>query len=189
MTGRTANGLPQGSPSPEQGVLAMVELLSELISRACRVIAGALLLAIATVMFVGVFWRYVLGDPLSWYEEVAKFLMVWMTFIVVPAALHRGQHPNADIPAMLLPGAARWIAAGILLVLVALLAYLSWWAYLFALNARGQVALTVGNISLFWIFLSVPVGFALAVIVGANRLLRMLADRPLAELREPTVLE
>ena len=48
-------------------------------------------------MCAGVFWRYVLNDALSWSEETAKFLMVWMVFTASPIGLSFGGHAAIDI--------------------------------------------------------------------------------------------
>lgn len=50
---------------------------------ACRQRAWIALAAITLVILLQVFYRYVLNSPLSWPEEAARYVMVWMTF---PAA-------------------------------------------------------------------------------------------------------
>ncbi|MGI9425589.1 MAG: TRAP transporter small permease, partial [Hyphomicrobiaceae bacterium] len=51
------------------------------------------ILAIMTgIVVTSVFFRYVLNDALPWSEEIAKFFMVWLTFLAAPVGLSRGAH-------------------------------------------------------------------------------------------------
>lgn len=57
----------------------------------------------ATVVAVQVFFRYVLNHSLFWSEELARFLLVWLTFLGASAAYHRRAHPGIDTLSRLLP--------------------------------------------------------------------------------------
>lgn len=70
------------------------------------VVALLMALMCATVA-VGVFHRYVLVNPLGWTEEVARFCLVWITFLAAPLALRRGQHMQMDLLYARLPRGAR----------------------------------------------------------------------------------
>ena len=63
----------------------------------------------------------------------------------------------------------------------ALMAGLTQRGWLFALNARTQVALTVGDLSMFWIFVAIPIGCAGMGLVSVELALRALIGfvRPL----------
>jgi TRAP-type C4-dicarboxylate transport system permease small subunit len=43
-----------------------------------------------------VFTRYILGDPSSWTEELATFLMIWVGLLGASVALNRGAHLGID---------------------------------------------------------------------------------------------
>jgi TRAP-type C4-dicarboxylate transport system permease small subunit len=47
---------------------------------------------IFVVMVLQVSCRYVLGSPLVWSEEVARYLYIWVCFLGAPIALRRGNH-------------------------------------------------------------------------------------------------
>lgn len=53
-------------------------------------LAWLMLLAITLLNIAQVFYRYVLNDALSWSEEVSLWMMVWITFLMLPVAYHRG---------------------------------------------------------------------------------------------------
>ena len=52
--------------------------------------AMLLLVLMVVLVFLGVFFRYVLGASLAWYDEFASYLLVWLTFYGAVAASYRG---------------------------------------------------------------------------------------------------
>ena len=52
--------------------------------------AWVMLLAITLLNIVQVFYRYVLNNALSWSEEASLWMMVWITFVILPVAYHKG---------------------------------------------------------------------------------------------------
>ncbi len=68
---------------------------------------GGLVLAVdVAVVFVSVFYRYALHDPLHWAEEVASALMVTLIFLGAATVLGRRKHVGIDVFLGLFP--ARW---------------------------------------------------------------------------------
>ena len=45
-----------------------------------RSLCQLLLLLMTAIVLAQVFFRYGLGDALTWSEEASRFLMVWLTF-------------------------------------------------------------------------------------------------------------
>jgi len=52
--------------------------------------AWIMLLIITLLNIIQVFYRYVLNNALSWSEEASLWMMVWITFLMLPVAYHRG---------------------------------------------------------------------------------------------------
>ncbi|MCY4590947.1 MAG: hypothetical protein OXE86_10415 [Alphaproteobacteria bacterium] len=50
--------------------------------------AIALLVSMLAIVDIAVFMHYVMNDALSWSEEIAKFVMVWLTFVVASGFHH-----------------------------------------------------------------------------------------------------
>lgn len=69
------------------------------------VTAGALLLGLSLVMFVGVVFRYALNNALPWSDELAGFMLAWAAFLGAPIALRRAYHPAITLVADRLQGA------------------------------------------------------------------------------------
>lgn len=57
----------------------------------------------AVIVAVQVFFRYVLNHSLFWSEELARYLLVWLTFLGASVAYHRKVHPGIDIFYSMMP--------------------------------------------------------------------------------------
>jgi tripartite ATP-independent transporter DctM subunit len=55
-------------------------------------IAAFLVVAEAVILFAGVTSRYALGDPLTWTDELASTLFIWLAMLGAVLALDRGEH-------------------------------------------------------------------------------------------------
>jgi TRAP-type C4-dicarboxylate transport system permease small subunit len=126
-----------------------------------RYSAMFMVVVIACVIAAGVFFRYVLNDSLSWSEELAKYAMLWMVFLGAPIALRTGGHPNIEILLNLVPRRfsilVKTIVYGGVLFFCGFLTLKS---HDFAWNGRTQVAISIGDLSMYYIFVSIPVGMA-----------------------------
>jgi len=60
---------------------------------------------------VQVFFRYVLNHSLFWSEELARYLLVWLTFLGASAAYYRKAHPGIDILLGKMPASLQKTAA------------------------------------------------------------------------------
>jgi TRAP-type C4-dicarboxylate transport system permease small subunit len=123
---------------------------------------AAMVAAITAVTFAQVFTRYVLGDPLIWTEEVARYLFVWITLVGGAAAVRLHRHFGLDILRRFFPPLRTPLGALTMLVVAAFLALLLWTGIAETRQAALQIspALQVG---MHWAYLSIPVGAALAL--------------------------
>ena len=153
-------------------LIRAIEAFNRRLLAACR--WGVILLvgAITVIVALGVFFRFVLNNSLPWTEEVAKFVMVWLAFIGAPVVLKEGGHIAIDFIPSRLP---RWLGHALLMVIqvivMVVLAVLVYQGWALAWNALPQVAATV-EVSLFYIFLAVPIGSALMLTVALELMLR-----------------
>ncbi|HAS63977.1 MAG TPA: TRAP transporter small permease [Vibrio sp.] len=54
------------------------------VAKLLRHVAGILLLVMTVMVVAQVVFRYVLNVPLSWTDEMARFLMIYMTYLCLP---------------------------------------------------------------------------------------------------------
>ncbi len=90
----------------------------------------ALMVALTAVVVVGVVYRKILGASLSWYDEIAAILLIWITFYGAALAALRRKHIGFDGFLVVLPlplRTAAFIIAEILVIgFFCLLAFSGW---------------------------------------------------------------
>jgi TRAP-type C4-dicarboxylate transport system permease small subunit len=140
-----------------------VTRLAAWLDGALRVAAVLLLLSLLLAVMTGVVSRQ-LGDPVSWSDEAAQYLLVWTGFVGWMIGARGREHIRIGALVDLLPGGARRAAEALiqLLCLVFALALL-WWGW----------PLIERNWDVEWISLPLPAGllyvpvpFAAALLAG-----------------------
>jgi TRAP-type C4-dicarboxylate transport system permease small subunit len=172
----------QGARTPAP-VAALARLNNGLLF-ICRWIAIALVAVIAIVVSASVIMRYGVNYSLSWAEDAAKFLMVWLTFIGAPLGFRHGAHVSLELLPPLPAAVHRVIRVVVHATVVVLMVLLTRFSWAFAVNGWNQVALTIGDLSMFWIFVSMPIGCALMALVAFELMVRSILGIP-----EPTIAD
>lgn len=54
-------------------------------------------LTMTCIVIVQVFSRYILNHSLFWSEELARYLLVWLTFLGSSVAYYRRMHPSINL--------------------------------------------------------------------------------------------
>jgi len=154
----------------------MFEKIGALLTRVAGDSAAALLLFTVIANAVAVLFRYVVGQPLIWTEEVQRYLMIWVAFLGSVACLGRGEHMGIDLVTAWLPA-----AAGKLLRIVLLGLTLGFCGVLvvkgipLALGNAAQLS-PAARIPMTYPYLAVGIGGALMLAVGLLRIRRLLAS-------------
>jgi TRAP-type C4-dicarboxylate transport system permease small subunit len=85
------------SPDSSSGVTRAAAVpplagLTALLDRIVCTVCIALFAAILVTMVLQVAFRYVLATPLTWTEEMARYLYIWACWLGAPVAMRRGNH-------------------------------------------------------------------------------------------------
>lgn len=139
-------------------------------------LAAAMMAAIALIMTVQVFYRYFLSGSLIWAEELCRYLLVWMTFLFAGAAFQRGDLVAVELlTSAVSTRVRRWLLApayAVTTVFLSVLVYFGW-QYAARNSIQGVPALDFiaqalfgrdSGISIFWIYVSLPLGCAILAI-------------------------
>ena len=126
--------------------------------RGIAYITFAAFLVMLLIVLIQVFCRYVLGNSLSWSEETARYLSVWITFLAIGLAFYKGELIGIDFVASLIPEKAKPLFesashAVVLFFIVIIIKY----GFALAAFSMNQSAPTL-RISMGYVYGAVPVG-------------------------------
>ena len=91
--------------------MSVLEKLSRSINRWIELFLFGLGLSMSIIVAVQVFCRYVLNHSLFWSEELARYLLVWLTFLGASVAYYRNVHPGIDVIYARMPNSIQKITA------------------------------------------------------------------------------
>lgn len=147
--------------------------LNNIVSKISAYLCSILLSAMVTIVLLQVYFRYIQQDPLSWAEEVARYVMVWMAFLGSYIALINGQHVGIEtLSEKVPPKFAVWIHLTVKLVILFFVVFAAITGWNLAMRARIQTA-AYFEMSMFWAFLSVP---AACTFMALDTLVKILND-------------
>lgn len=113
---------------------------------------------------IGVFYRYVLNNSLSWIEELARYLMIWFAFLGMSLALKEERHVGINVFVDLFPQKIRLLFGilGNILVMIFLI-FLLRYSIVHLRIVRIQTSPALG-ITMIWPYISVTTGAALMIL-------------------------
>jgi TRAP-type C4-dicarboxylate transport system permease small subunit len=155
--------------------VAILEKLSLTVNSWIEYLLFGLGLTMTVVVAVQVFFRYVLNHSLFWSEELARYLLVWLSFLGDSVAYRRKAHPGIDVLYLKMPAALQSIAATtVYLASLALFAVMIFYGCRFAYFVRLQISPAL-YISKWIIFSIIPISGAILMLHGVNFMLHELA--------------
>lgn len=131
---------------------------------------AALLLVMTILIFWQVFARFVVGRPLYFSDEIARFAMIWLTFIGAGYAYRKGLMISVDI---VLEFAGPRISRLFRILIILASALFAFILAKYGFELVGRVASQTApstRISMMWPYLAVPVG-GIVILVNSVALL------------------
>lgn len=123
-----------------------------------------LLGAMSVIVFANVALRYTTNLSITWAEEVARYMMVWMTFLGAGLTLRYGGHVAITNAMEAMPTAAqRALRAFIVAALLGFFLVMVWVGYGYAMRMRFQLT-PATRIPFAYVYAAIPVGFALLAV-------------------------
>jgi TRAP-type C4-dicarboxylate transport system permease small subunit len=121
-------------------------------------LAFVLFWAVAIIVFLQFFTRYILNDSLSWTEEIARYGLMWITFLGAGIVVRKNTHIAVELfVQMSSPGVAR-VLLGVVdtvkLVFIGLLAYFS----VEIIDRMSIQRMTVFDVSMSYVYIGIAVG-------------------------------
>ena len=155
------------------GLCTALRVCNHYILTLCRGSVIITTMSIFAIVILGVFFRYVLNNALVWADEIAKFCMVWMCFLGAPIVLERGGHVAIELLSDRLKGplntALHIVCQSIILCTLAILVR---FGTDLAIRAIPQHSTAVPWLSLFFVYVSIPVGAVLMLPISLEIFLK-----------------
>ena len=130
----------------------MKKVLDTCIEATCAV----MVVALAVIVFVQVFNRFVLQTPLAWSEDLAMLLFQWVVFLGAALGVKRMRHFGIELVVRQFPERARHrveLLTPVVMAIVAAVMIIQGWAIL-SIN-RNRIFATM-DLSYTWAFLPIP---------------------------------
>ncbi|MCD1266330.1 hypothetical protein B5M44_17555 [Shinella sumterensis] len=145
-----------------------------LLERVGEAIIVPLMLAIIAVGFVAVCLRYVLNGhyALFWSEEIIRYAFIWLFWLCAPILVWRRAMFTVDVFVNMMPRAMQRAVAILLdLAVIVLMGTFVYYGWVMARVNAPQLSSAL-SLSLFWIYLAIPVGSALIILATIARMVR-----------------
>ena len=162
----------------------ILEKINTLFLRIGRQFAWIAILLMVIVILIQVFFRYVLNNALPWPDEVARFLMLWMTGLIAPSAYRWGGFVSIDLLERFLPKLLSTLLTLFLLILSLFVLVIGLELGLKHINAGwifnsssikipfNLIGGKAEPIKLAWMYMSLPVGIVFLISVNIELILR-----------------
>ena len=162
----------------------LLEKINTFFLRIGRQFAWIAIFLMVVVIIIQVFFRYVLNNALPWPDELARFLMLWMTGLIAPSAYRWGGFVSIDILERFLPKILSTLLTIFILFVSLCVLVIGFELGLKHINAgwifnsssiKIPFHLIGGKtepIKLAWMYMSLPVGIIFLISVNIELILR-----------------
>lgn len=139
---------------------ALSHRINWVVERACV----ALLVLLVLDVWLGVLVRYVIPLPLTFTEELARYLMIWMALLAVSSGIVHREHIGVEFLFQRFPAPARrWLAVGFDVIGFVFFAALFWYGLEFVDRGFNRNTM-INEIPKAYPFMGVPLAAAMACI-------------------------
>lgn len=138
-----------------------------------------LTIVLTLVIFLQVIFRYLVGAPLYWPEEMARYCFVFCTFLSLGYCMKNNVSLKVDLLVNKLPQKQqKYVEIARLVLTMLLYGYFCYYSVEFVQNAieSGQTTAAL-ELPVYLLYMIVPVGFALGIIRGIIRLILCIQDK------------
>lgn len=115
------------------------------------------------VLFLQVVMRFVFNMPLSWVEELARYLQIWITFLGIGYGVRTGSHISMDLVSGKLNDKAKY-AVSMFCDIACIWAFCILFKTSFTFLAGQNVLSTAMHIPMQIVYAIIPIGAAIYII-------------------------
>lgn len=143
-----------------RGFIKFINILNKWIFNLLAVFFGIT----ALLTMYQVFARYVLNSPLTWSEELVKYIIIWIVLLGTAVALRKGLLISVEIVLYIVPKTVKKIMQLLIIIVnFVFLGYLTIYGFEIMQTVQGQ---TTGALDLpvSWTYASIPAGCLIAML-------------------------
>ena len=123
------------------------------------------LVAVTLIVGLAVFYRYILNEPIQWAEEIARYLLIWLSLVAASVAVKERKHINLTTIVRRLPARISLIIEIVLyIIIVILLTVVAKYSWLMVITRSVRQFSPSIAISMLWVHSALPVGFCLIIL-------------------------
>jgi TRAP-type C4-dicarboxylate transport system permease small subunit len=126
-------------------------------------IAATLVVALAVVVFLQVFNRFVLKTPLAWSEELAMLLFQWVSFLGAAIGVKRMRHFGIELVVKKMPEKVRHKIELFIPFLMGIVAFIMITEGIKLIHFNRYRFYSTMNLSYVWPYLAIPVSGCLII--------------------------
>lgn len=138
-------------------------------------LAMLMLMSMLLIVTLHVGMRYAVGTSLYWSEEVCRFMMVWVSFLLLPLAQQKGQNIAVDFVMNRFryskPGVVSAVIVELLVIVVLIFCLKYGWAYMLRARVTSSEAL---RIPMYLVYTVLPYSFGMTLLTCLERLAEIL---------------
>jgi TRAP-type C4-dicarboxylate transport system permease small subunit len=133
--------------------------------------AVLLLVLMVVLVSLGVFFRYVLGAALAWYDEFASYLLVWVTFYGAVVASYRNGHIQfGTVVARLMQNTRRKIEIVAELFVLGFQFVLLYYGWVLTQKMGDETAVSLAWVKMGWVYSVLPITGGIMLLISLQRL-------------------
>ena len=138
--------------------MRLLEKISDFQNECYKYGACFCLVIVIAASFLQVFTRYVLNNSLSWTEELARYIFIWMTMLAAPVALRKGMHASVNILEKFFKGNGLVAYQCLIHLFIIIAALLMITQGIKMMDVSMGKPSTVMRISMHYIYMAIPMG-------------------------------
>lgn len=150
--------------------MAVVKIIRKINDTACIIVLGLLSLFVVLQVFA----RYAIGAPLTWSEELARYLQIWMVMLGSATMMRKGGHLAIDLVTASLPAKVKRVTDVIVFIsIIVFFGIVCYQGVLVTVNAASQTSPAL-NMPMSYVYAAIPVGSGLILMETVIRFIRFI---------------
>lgn len=140
--------------------------------------AVALLIGLVVIVCLGVFYRYILNSSLSWYDEFASYMLVWLTFYGTVVADYQRRQIGFELLVDKLSPARRRVVD--VIAEIAVLGFqfvLFYYGWTLTASMADETAISLPWVKVGWINSVLPITGGLLLLISITRMVGTIIGR------------